>query len=225
MSLNKLIIVGACMAMSVFGADRKKIQKDLESVPVPELPQRAVKIIEAAPRTDRQQTATEVVRIIVRKHPGIAPTLVSVISKAVPEVTMIAANAAVTEAPETQEAVRGVVRSQIAQTAPADREERQDAVPAGSGAAPKNEVSTAASTKTATPETPSVRSPSPAARAATPRSEPSRSAVVETPRGRASANVPNRSATVTRGPARYGSPRPLPTPAPMPQDKTGDRNF
>ena len=78
----------------------KKIQSEVLSVPVPEMPAKAAELVKLALKKDRQATALTAVRAVVAKHRAAAPLVVSAISKAAPDLAPAVAAAGAQIAPE-----------------------------------------------------------------------------------------------------------------------------
>jgi hypothetical protein len=114
MKRNLLIIAGLSLAVSAFGADKKRLREELSFTPVPELPARAVALIKSAPAAERNDTASIVVETIVARHPAAAPTVVAAVARSVPAAASVAARAAVEAAPESRAAVAQAVTDAVA---------------------------------------------------------------------------------------------------------------
>lgn len=130
---TRLLTIGLLVSVSVFAADkRKQLEEELRAIPAPELPAKAVALIKAAPAQERGQVASEVVRAIVARHPGSAPTIVSAVTRAVPAVSSEAAKAAVAAAPGSAQSVAAAVGQNSVVVRPGNA----SVAPAGPGSAP-----------------------------------------------------------------------------------------
>jgi len=86
--------VAAPSVLAVTEAQLKAVKKSLNSVPVPELPAKAVELVTQAAKEDREAVAVTAVRAAIRKSRSSAPLVVSAVSKAAPEVAAPVSRAA-----------------------------------------------------------------------------------------------------------------------------------
>lgn len=78
----------------------QEIKNTVLSVPVPEMPAKAVELVTNADKEDRQAVAITAVRAIVKKHRAAAPVVVAALSKAAPELAPVLALEASKLAPD-----------------------------------------------------------------------------------------------------------------------------
>lgn len=117
MKIKSLIATAALLAalaafspaFALEASQTAKLKETVLSVPVPEMPAKAVELVKASDADSREAVAVTVVRAIVSKHRGAAPMVVSAISKAAPELSLAVAMAAVAEAPSQKEAIAAAV--------------------------------------------------------------------------------------------------------------------
>jgi hypothetical protein len=78
--------IAAPSALAVTDAQLKAIKKNINGVPVPELPAKAAELVTQASKEDRETVAVTVVRAAIHKSRPSAPLVVAAVSKAAPEV-------------------------------------------------------------------------------------------------------------------------------------------
>lgn len=92
--------------------------KEALRVPAPELPAKAVQLVKAAPKKDREDVALTAVRTVIAKHPAAAPMVVGAISRELPELSPAVTRAAVAQVPnqraEIQQAARAAAPAKAA---------------------------------------------------------------------------------------------------------------
>jgi hypothetical protein len=89
---------------------KKRLESELQRVPVPELPARAAEVVRNTPAADRSQAAVIAVESIVARYPSSAATVVAAISRTSPEVAPAAASAAVKLAPKETQSIEAASR-------------------------------------------------------------------------------------------------------------------
>jgi hypothetical protein len=94
-----------CIVAANAAPDLEAIRARLRSVPAPELPITAAKIIQQSSAADREATTLSVVRAAVDLNPAAAPLLVGAVARALPEMVALAAATAAAKQPAQAEAI------------------------------------------------------------------------------------------------------------------------
>lgn len=100
-----VFFAGALRTVAKDEVSSATLKKALGSVPVAELPAKAVQLVSQAKLSDRQATTVETVKTAVNLRPAAAPAIVGAIARAVPEMAALAAGVAASEQPKQTEAI------------------------------------------------------------------------------------------------------------------------
>jgi hypothetical protein len=83
-------LVCACALASQGAPNQKKIEKELNGVPRPELAAKIAEIIRLSPAHERSEAAAIAIEVVERKYPAAASSVIAGLSKASPEVAAAA---------------------------------------------------------------------------------------------------------------------------------------
>jgi hypothetical protein len=110
--MNKILVLASSLVLvlgvSAFAGDEALAASTaaaLKKVPAPEMPAKAVKMIEAASKAEREATTIRVVKIAVALNPASAPAIVGAIAREVPVCAPVAAAAAAAQQPGQASAI------------------------------------------------------------------------------------------------------------------------
>jgi hypothetical protein len=81
------VLACACAATALASDKGKNFEDEFAHVPLPELPARAIAVVNQAPVAERAQTAILAVQTILQQHPAAAPSVIAALSKAAPDVS------------------------------------------------------------------------------------------------------------------------------------------
>ena len=127
-SMRKIATIGIVLFTSVYAVNgdlaeqKKRLEQELQNIPVPELPARAVEIIRSTPAPERSQAAIMAVETIVARYPAAATSVVAAVSKAAPESAAAAAATATRLAPAEAPQIEAAARPQQGRSARGNQE-------------------------------------------------------------------------------------------------------
>ena len=84
-TFGTILCAGALLAHADTDETRKRLERELQNIPAPELPARAVAIVRSTPAGERSQAAIIAVETVSRQRPTAVAAVSAAIAKAAPE--------------------------------------------------------------------------------------------------------------------------------------------